>query len=116
MDIVYNLLVVLHLLGMAYLVSGIVVRWVGHAEQAGKIMLWGASAQVVTGLALAGIVSAGLVGGEANHMKIGVKLGVAVVVLVLAHILWRRPDTGKNVFYGLTAATLVNIVIAAMWV
>lgn len=116
MEIIYNLLVVLHLLGMAFLVSGIVMRWSGPAEQSGKIMLWGASAQVVTGLALAGIASAGLIGGEVNHMKIGVKLVVAVVVLVLTHIVWRRPDTGRNVFYGLTAATLLNIVIAAMWV
>lgn len=116
MDIVYNLLVVVHLLGMAYLVSGVVVRWVGNAEPAGRIMLWGSSAQVVTGLALAGIASAGLIAGEVNHMKLGVKLVVAVAVLLLAHIIWRRPDAGKNVFYGLTGATALNIVIAAMWV
>jgi len=116
MDIVYNLLVVLHLLGMALLVSGIVTRWLGPAEQSGKIMLWGASAQVVTGLALAGLASAGVAGGGVIHMKIGVKLVIAVVVLVLAHILWRRPDTGRGIFHALAGATLVNVVIASMWV
>lgn len=116
MDIVYNFLVVLHLLGMALLVSGVVTRWTGPREGSGRIMLWGASAQVVTGLALAGIASAGLIAGEVNHVKIGVKLVVAVGVLLLAHVLWRRPDAGRGVFYALTGATLGNIVIAAMWV
>ncbi|OLT46376.1 hypothetical protein BJF85_17290 [Saccharomonospora sp. CUA-673] len=117
MDIVYNLFVVTHLLGMALLVSGIVARWIGSAaEQTGKIMLWGASVQVVTGLALAGISSAGVAGPEPIHMKLGVKLLIAVAVLVLAHILWRRPDANRNIFHALGAATLINVVIASMWV
>lgn len=115
MEIVYDALVLLHLLGMASLVSGVVARLVAPGSPNGLIMLSGAGAQVLTGLAVTGIASAGLVDSEVDNTKIAVKLGVAVVVLVLAHVLWRRPTAGRGVFGALAALTLLNVGVAVFW-
>ncbi|EIF00952.1 hypothetical protein [Saccharomonospora glauca] len=115
MDIVYDILVVLHLLGMALIVAGVVMRLTAAQSPNGMVMLSGAGAQVITGFALTGIASAGLVDNDVNNTKIAVKLGVAVIVLVLAHIVWRKPQGAQGVFYALAGLTLVNIGVAVFW-
>lgn len=116
MEIVYDLLVVTHLLGMAGIVSGVVARTISPAGPAGAITLYSAGAQVITGVALVGIASAGLVATEVDNTKVAVKLGIAVLVLVLAHVLWRRPETsGRGLFAALAGFTLANVVIAVFW-
>ncbi len=115
MNIVYDILVVAHLLGMALIVGGVVMRLTAPQSPNGIVMLSGAGAQVLTGVALTGIASAGLVDNEVDNTKIAVKLGIAVIVLVLAHILWRRPKGGQGLFYTLAGLTLVNIGVAVFW-
>lgn len=116
MEIVYNVLVVLHLLGMATIVSGVVARLAAAANgPTAAITLSGAGTQVVTGMALVGIASAGLVATEVDNTKIAVKLVVAVLVLLLALVLWRKQDAGKGVFATLAGLTLANILIAVFW-
>ncbi|TLW93135.1 hypothetical protein FFT09_06820 [Saccharomonospora piscinae] len=115
MDIVYDLLVVLHLLGMALLVSGVVLRLTAPNSPSAMVLMTGAGTQVITGVALTGIASAGLVDTDVDNTKIAVKLVVAVAVLVLAHILWRKPQAGKGLLYTIAALTLVNVGIAVFW-
>ena len=83
MDIAHTLLVALHLLGMAAILGG----WFATrtSPRVHPAMLWGARAQIVTGLVLVGLAEAGIgTDGElVNHPKIGVKL---VVALAVAHL------------------------------
>ena len=71
MDLVYNLLVVLHLLGMAAVVGGWVAVRSGRTVTAP--IVWGARAQLVTGLAL--VVPAGALA----HFCMTVVLGSMVM-------------------------------------
>ncbi|WP_019814071.1 hypothetical protein [Saccharomonospora saliphila] len=115
MEILYDVLVVTHLLGMATLVSGVVTRVVAPSAPSGMILLSGAGAQALTGVALTGIASAGLVDTEVDNTKIAVKLVVAVAVLVLAHVVWRRPSAGRGIVGSLAGLTLANVLIAVFW-
>ena len=82
---VYNLLVTLHLLGMAAVVGGWIAVRTGRTITAP--IVWGARAQLVTGLALVGIASAIKDDDhEVNNTKIAVKLVISIVVLVAAEI------------------------------
>ena len=58
MDLVYDLLVVLHLLGMAAVVGGWIAVRSGRTVTAP--IVWGARAQLVTGLALAAVALVGV--------------------------------------------------------
>ncbi|MEU6646443.1 hypothetical protein ABZ863_28405 [Saccharomonospora sp. NPDC046836] len=115
MEIVYDVLVVLHLVGMAGIVSGVVARSVAPAGPAPAITMWSAGAQVITGVALVGIASAGLVANEIDNAKVAVKLAIAVAVLVLAHIWLRRPESDRRLFGTVAGLTFVNVVIAVIW-
>ena len=67
------------------------------------VMLAGAITQVVTGLALVGVREATDLG--VNNVKIAVKLGLAVVVLVaaiVAHVQRRRGGKVKPAFHVTT--------------
>ena len=81
MDIVYSLLVAAHLIGVSLLVGTFFVQMRAKLGFRFSLMLIGASIQVVSGIALYGLQIAF---DEPNHMKLGIKTLVAVVVFIAA--------------------------------
>lgn len=82
LDVLRYLFVILHLIGMAIIVGG----YFANLRSARVIpgMLHASFLQLITGLVLVGIAEAGPA--EVNHMKIGIKLVVAILVTVFAFI------------------------------
>ncbi len=115
MDLLENLFVLLHLLGMAAIVGSAVFVARGRSTPA---LLWGARAQLVTGLILVGIVEAGE--DPVNHAKIGVKLVVAIAVAACAEIAAAKVRKGEGDRPRLVQAAgllaLLNAAIAVLWV
>ncbi len=119
MDIVYGLLVVLHLLGMAAIVGS----WLATVRHPRVLpgMVHGALTQLVTGVALVGLLSSGALGDEeaeeVDNAKIGVKLVVALVVAVLAWVNRRRgaESVPAGVFHAIGGLAVLNVVIAVLW-
>lgn len=85
MTVIEGIVLVLHLLGMAAILGG----WFATRQQ-GRVVpavLWGARAQIVTGLVLVGIVEATSSAADPpNHPKLGVKLLVALAVVACVEI------------------------------
>ena len=117
MDLVYNLLVVLHLLGMAAVVGGWIAVRSGRTVTAPVV--WGARAQIVTGVLLVGIASAIKDDEhEVNNAKVAVKLVVALVVVAAAEIGNARSKRGQDAGTLLDVAggaAVVNVGVAALW-
>ncbi|MCU1536503.1 MAG: hypothetical protein JWP82_854 [Humibacillus sp.] len=117
MDLVYTLLIVLHLLGMAAVVGGWIAVRSGRTVTAP--IVWGARAQLVTGLALVGIASAIKDDThEVDNAKIAVKLVIALVVLVAAEIGSARSRRGQDSGTLLDVAggaAVVNVLVAVIW-
>ncbi|MGC2942363.1 MULTISPECIES: hypothetical protein [unclassified Brevibacterium] len=82
MEILREILLTLHLLGMAIIVGGYFT--VIRSPKVMPGMLHGAYLQLLTGLLLMGVAEMG--DGTVNHMKIGIKLVVAILVTVFAFI------------------------------
>ncbi|RZQ61700.1 hypothetical protein [Amycolatopsis suaedae] len=116
MVVVYNALVLLHLLGMAGILAVVVNQALAQHEKGPTVLLACAITQVVTGVALVGIASAKLVPNEVNNVKIGVKLLIALAVLVLAVLYARKNRTPSRHMLGNVAAlALINVGIAVFW-
>src|SRR5690606_16155569 len=84
MDFLYTLLVILHFVGLASLLGGFLVQMKPIGAGKGLInaaMVHGALTQLVTGLLLVTIAELGE--GGLNHMKIGIKLAVLIIITVL---------------------------------
>ncbi len=105
-----------HILGLAAIVGAFFVQMRARDNFATGVVLVGAIAQVVTGLALVGIREAADLG--VDNVKIAVKLGIAVVVLVaaiIAHVKQRRGGSVRPAFHAAGGLALVNILVAVLW-
>ena len=113
MTLVYNLLLVLHLLGWALVLGGTVTNI--RKPRIAPGVLHGALTALVTGILMVGVGEAAL-DADINHMKIGIKLVIAAIVTVLVILAGRKKDGPTSGQVGLIAAlTTVNIAIAVLW-
>ena len=114
MDLVYRILVVLHLLGMAMIVGG----WLATVR-APRVLpgMWhGALTQLVTGIALVGMASSGLVDRDVDNAKISVKLVVALAVVVLISLNRRKGDgVAPGVVHAIGGLAVLNVLVAVLW-
>lgn len=115
MQFVYNLIVILHFIGLAALLGGFLVQMSSAEKGVNPSMLHGALTQLVTGVLMVGLIESGAVDEEANMTKISVKLGIVIVITVLAFI-GRRKQPPQVALWGIIGAlTLANVVIAVLW-
>lgn len=100
MDIVFNIVLILHFIGLAGIIGG----WLAtiKAPHVNKAILHGAILQVVTGLLLVGLREMDDV--DVNHMKIGIKLVIALVILAVAILGVRKEARAQG-----TTATLAHV-------
>ncbi|EAP97318.1 hypothetical protein JNB_17648 [Janibacter sp. HTCC2649] len=113
MDFLINVFVVLHLLGLAAIVGSAVFVARGVPTPA---LVWGARAQIITGLILVGLNEAG--DEPLNHTKIGVKLLIAIGVAACAEIAAARERKGQGnpqLVHAAGALAVLNTLIAVLW-
>ncbi len=123
-SVIYDLVVVAHLLCMAAIVGGYAAVFFGNRAGSGtlavsELMVWGARFAFVTGLILAGLASGvDSLGKDPDHAKLGVKLVIALAVAATAEIGRGKAKRG-TVIEPLTHAAgllaLVNVGVAALW-
>ncbi|MFE1101803.1 hypothetical protein ACFW4K_14870 [Nocardiopsis alba] len=112
MDILYSVLVFLHMIGLAGIIAGFLMQLMTDNVKATKVMLHSSLLQFVTGLLLVGVAEMGDVA-EMNHIKIGVKLVVALAVVVIAVLNQRKPAKNLAITAGVLA--ILNIAVAVFW-
>lgn len=114
MEILFNVFLFLHLLGMAGILAGWLMQLVTGSLKAPKAILHSSILQVVTGLLLVGFLEMGAVGdGDVNHIKITVKTVVAVAILVVAILNVRKPKIALATTAG--ALGILNVAVAVFW-
>jgi hypothetical protein len=114
MEIVRQVLLYIHLIGFALLLGGAAVQYFTGQLRINSAMLWGAIIQVVSGVGLA----APLRGGgdnEPSMVKIGVKLIIAIMILVMVWFSRKREAVNPGHFLAIIGLTLVNAGIAVFW-
>ena len=115
MEPVISVFVVLHLLGMATILGGWLAFRLG-AERGVLALVWGARVQLLLGLILVTLNE--LNHEDVNNAKIGVKLVVALAVLVCAEIARARSRKGSLqpvLVHAAAALALVNVLVAVLW-
>lgn len=114
MEILRDILVFLHFIGLAALFGGLFVQIKSDPRVVNNAVIHGALTQVVTGLLLVGLLEADA-DADVNHAKIGVKLLVALVITVLAFANRKKSSIPGGLFFGLMGLTALNIAVAVFW-
>lgn len=115
MDFVYNLFVVLHFLGLASLIGGWMVQISSRERQINSAMLHGVYTQLATGIVLVGLGEAvDSLDKDVDQVKIAVKLGVALVIAVLAW-LNRKRVISDGLYFLIGGLSVANVVVAVFW-
>ncbi|MFJ6258511.1 hypothetical protein [Rhodococcus erythropolis] len=115
MSVLYNIFVVIHLLGMAALVGSYFT--VLKAPSITEVMVWGARMQFVSGLIIVGLGEGAL---DMNyiHAKIAVKLVLSLVIVALAEITRAKQKKGQpnpNLVHVVGGLSIVTVFVAALW-
>ena len=115
MNIVYNIVVFLHIVGAAMIVG----IWIAQMKKptVHPRQFDGAALQLITGIVMMGLIPA--LDMDANYIKLGIKFVIAAVVAVLAFIGSRKYKKDEPVSKGLAHAVgglaLLNVAIATLW-
>jgi hypothetical protein len=108
------ILLYLHLCGFAVLLGASVVQYLSGKLRINAAMIWGAAAQLITGLAL----SAPLRGGgdhEPSKVKLGVKLLIALAIFAMTFFSRKRETVNRGHFLAIIVLVLGNAAVAVFW-
>lgn len=112
MSFLLHLFLVLHLVGMAIVLGGYFATLRDPGVYRGTFH--GALTALIAGIAMVGIKEAQ--DSDLNHVKIAVKLVIALIVVALALFAKNRPESVKPaVKHAIGGLTLANVVIAVFW-
>ena len=112
MDFLRYTLLTLHILGAAAIVGPAFEQLRADTKRITTVMVWGARAQILTGLALVGVAYAS--DHEPDNVKIAVKLLIALAVVGIAESARKKRAAGWA-FWAVFLLTIVNIIVAVFW-
>ena len=113
MELVGQIVLLLHLIGFAALFGGILVQSKVREPEVNAAMLHGSYTMVVTGLGLAVVAELG--SAPVNIAQLVIKLVVAVIITFLVIINRRFTSIPKGLWGLLGVLTLGNAVLSVLW-
>ena len=113
MQLGYQILVLLHLIGFAALFGGILVQLRSKEPEVNAAMLHGSLTLLITGLALVTLQELGP--GPVNHIKIGIKLAITAILVLLVVKNRKFASIPRGLWGLLGCLTILNAAVAVLW-
>lgn len=118
MDIVRDILLILHILGFAGIIAGVLMQMPAVKDGAAQIngaILHSSILMLVTGLGLVGMAYARGFGEFVDNTKIGIKTAVLVVILVLAIVGKVKKRASAGMLGAIGGLAVLNVILAVAW-
>lgn len=113
METLRLILLVIHILGFSALIGGLLVQATATERRVNPAMRDGIGTAFLAGLFLVGVLEAG--DDPVNHAKVGVKLVIGLIVLVLVMANLKKQHIPRGLWAGMLALSVLNVVLAVMW-
>ena len=125
MELIHNIALVTHFIGMAIIVGPFLMQMRSRANFAFNWVFGGTIVQLASGLVLVVMLELSATPDEpVNHAKVGVKLTIALVAFIAALIGWmrQRKAGGDSVerslmpfFHSAGGLAVINMFVAVFW-
>jgi hypothetical protein len=116
MEILKNLILALHIIGVVALLGGVIYQITPMREGKGRVlpaMMHGAWTMLVTGILLVGLQYP--LGNDVNNVKITLKLAVLIAIIAIALLNRKREPVAGWVLPTIGGLTVLNVVLATVW-
>jgi hypothetical protein len=113
MQLAQQILVLLHLIGFAALLGGLLVQLRAKEPEVNAAMLHGSLTLLITGLALVSLEAIGP--GSGNNLEIAIKLIVTAIVVLLVIKNRKFASIPRGLWALLIGLTLTNAAVAVLW-
>lgn len=116
MEILKNVTLALHIIGVAALLGGVIFQSQQMRDGTARVlpaMMHGAWTMLLTGLLLVGLHYP--LDEEVNNPKVGVKLVVLVAIIVIALMNRKRTTPASWALPSIGLLTILNVLLATVW-
>lgn len=103
----------IHLLSVLGILALLLLQWNKSPRKLNPGILHAGLTALVAGIVLVGVHNNVKPDEELNHIKVGVKFIILLVILVLGYTNVKKQELTKNVWVTLLGLTVTNIVIAS---
>ena len=104
---------VIHLLSVIGILVLLLLQWKKNPRKLNPGVLHAGLTALIAGVVMVGLHDSVKPDEELNHMKVGIKFLVLIVILALGYKNVKKPELPKNVWLAMIGLTVFNIVIAS---
>jgi Tfp pilus assembly protein PilN len=113
MQLAYPILVLLHLIGFAALLGGVLVQLRSKEPEVNAAMLHGSLTLLITGLAL--VILEEIRPDPVNYVKVAIKLVVSAIVVLLVVKNRKFASIPRGLWGLIGGLTIINAAVAVLW-
>ena len=113
MSAINMIMYVIHLLSVIGILVLLLLQWNKSPRKLNPGVLHAGLTALIAGVVMVGLHDSVKPDEELNHMKVGIKFLVLIVILALGYKNVKKPELPKNVWLAMIGLTVFNIVIAS---
>ena len=114
MKTVFLIAYIAHMLAIAGILGLLLHQWNKSPRKLSAGVMHSASTALLAGLVMVGTYSSAKPDETLDHTKVGIKLVVVLVILVLSYVNAKKSELKKNIWLTLIGLTVLNILIATV--
>lgn len=114
MKTVFLIAYIAHMLAIAGILGLLLHQWNKSPRKLSAGVMHSAATALLAGLVMVGTYSSAKPDETLDHTKVGVKLVVVIVILVLSYMNAKKSELKKNTWLTLIGLTVLNILIATV--
>jgi hypothetical protein len=113
MSAINMIMYVIHILSVIGILVLLMLQWKKNPRKLNPGVLHAGLTALIAGVVMVGLHDSVKPDEELNHMKVGIKFLVLIVILALGYKNVKKPELPKNVWLAMIGLTVFNIVIAS---
>ena len=114
MKTVFLIAYIAHMLAIAGILGLLLHQWNKSPRKLSAGVMHSAATALLAGLVMVGTYSSAKPEETLDHTKVGIKLVVVLVILVLSYMNAKKSELKKNIWLTLIGLTVLNILIATV--